>query len=466
MLPKFLTDKNLTPNVTINPSLNYLGTESAFDFGAKVMEVEKSGKFPQIYKFHVGDTGPKTPEPIINTAIKALQDKQTKYGHFAGYPQVRENIARYWSKTRGVNITKDNVMLQPGGKPVIEMSIQALVAPGDKIIVQNPGYPIYASLAEFYNHGNVLNWNARRDENKNTLEFEVEDLKKILSENNQVKLLMLNTPQNPTGMVFGKEKLEQIAELVREYKCFVVFDDIYDQIVFGGDKHQFSFLSLPGMLDYTINLNGFSKNFAMTGWRLGFIVAPTWVIEIFGKFAINKYTAVPRFSQIVAGVIFGEVELDGCKYEYIGDKVQEIINKDFIQYENKGKFVEAALRLLSPYVVPNVAEGAFYLFPSFHKVLDLPYVKNDLKIKSDKQLVDWLLTEKGIATLAGSDFGSMGAGFVRFSYAEDRDNHIIPGMKHVLKVVIELIEKSNATPPLLAADVDTKIEELVKKYFA
>src|SRR3989339_393860 len=334
-LPKFLTDKNLIPNVTINPALNYLGTESAFDFGAKVMEVEKSGKFPQIFKFHVGDTGPKTPQPIIDVAIKALQDKQTKYGHFAGYPQVRENIAKHWNKTRGINITKDNVLLQPGGKPAIEMSIQALVAPGDKIIVQNPGYPIYDSLANFYNHGNVLNWSARRDEIKNTLEFDVEDLKKLLEENTQVKLLMLNTPQNPTGMVFGKEKLEQIAELVRQYKFFVVFDDIYDQIVFGGDKQQFSFLSIPGMLDYTINLNGFSKNFAMTGWRLGFIIAPAWLIEIFGKFAINKYTAVPRFSQIAAGAVFGDMELDGCKYECISDKVQEIIVKDFVEYEHK-----------------------------------------------------------------------------------------------------------------------------------
>src|SRR3989339_1422957 len=122
MLPQFLVDKNLIPNVTINPNLNFLGTETAFGFGAEVMAVESSKKFPQIYKFHVGDTGPKTPEPIIEVAIQALRDKQTKYGHFQGYPQVRENIAKYVSKIRGVEIKKENVLLQPGGKPVIELA--------------------------------------------------------------------------------------------------------------------------------------------------------------------------------------------------------------------------------------------------------------------------------------------------------------------------------------------------------
>ena len=179
-LPKFLTDKSLTPNVTISPNLNYLGTETAFGFGAEVIAVESSKKFPQIYKFHVGDTGPKTPEPIIEVAIQALKDKQTKYGHFAGYPQVRENIARYWSRTRGVEIKKENILLQPGGKPVIEMTFQALIAPGDKIIVQDPGYPVYESLAEFYNHGGVLHWNARKNDTTQGLEFNVEDLEKLL----------------------------------------------------------------------------------------------------------------------------------------------------------------------------------------------------------------------------------------------------------------------------------------------
>ncbi len=149
-LPKFLTNKNLTPNVTINPDLNYLGTETAFGFGAKVMEVENSGKFSCVYKFHIGDTGPKTPQPIIDVAIKAMQDKQTKYGHYAGYPQVRENIAKYWTKTRGVEVKKENIFLMPGGKPGIEATMQALLCPGDKVIYQNPGFPIYESLARFY----------------------------------------------------------------------------------------------------------------------------------------------------------------------------------------------------------------------------------------------------------------------------------------------------------------------------
>ncbi|PLX28736.1 hypothetical protein C0581_01060 [Candidatus Parcubacteria bacterium] len=464
-IPKFLADKNLEPNVSINPALNYLGTETAFGFGAEVIAVDSSNKFEHVYKFHVGDTGPKTPQPIIDVAIQALKDKQTKYGHFAGYPQVCDNIAKHWSETRGVEIKKENVMLQPGGKPVIELAFQALLAPGDKVIVQDPGYPVYESLAEFYNHGGVLRWKAYKNEETQTLEYRVEDLQKLLQENDQVKLLCVNTPQNPTGMMIGQEKLEAIAELVKEHKFYVIFDDIYDQIVFDGRKH-FSFLSIPGMIDWTINLNGYSKNYAMTGWRLGFMIAPEWLIEIFGRFAINKWSNVNRMEQIVAGCVFGDVSLDGFEYKSVKTEVQELINKDFVEYEKKGMFVSDALNLLKPYVVCNEAEGAFYLFPSFQRVLDFDYVKNELNIKSDVDLRNWLLYEKGIATLSGSDFGEMGQGYIRFSYAEDRDAHVIPGMKQILKVVIELIEKSGQEPPLKAEEVEGKIGELVGKYFS
>ena len=165
-LPKFLEEKNLRPIVDINPDLYLIGTETAFGFGAEVLAVEKSGKFPQIYKFHVGDTGPKTPQPIIDVAIQALKDKQTKYGHFQGYPQVRENIAKYMSKTRGVEISANNIILQIGGKPAIELTMQSLLGPDDYVIGQNPGYPIYESLARFYTKGKYLPWTARYDEAK------------------------------------------------------------------------------------------------------------------------------------------------------------------------------------------------------------------------------------------------------------------------------------------------------------
>lgn len=463
-LPKFLVDKGFIPNVTINPDLNYLGTETAFGFGAEVIKVESSKKFPQIYKFHVGDTGPTTPEPIINVAIQALKNKMTKYGHFQGYPIVRQNIAKYWSELRGVEIKPENILLEPAGKSAIELTLQTLIAPGDKIIVQDPGYPVYESLAEFYHHGQVLAWQAHKDQEKQTLEFRVEDLEKLLKENQNIKLLVINTPQNPTGMMMPRETLEQVAELVKKYKFFVIFDDIYDQITFGGKKH-FSFLSIPGMLDWTVNLNGYSKNYAMTGWRLGFLVAPEWLIEIFGRLAINKWSNVNKMQQIVAGVIYGDVDLDGYHYPSIKEEVQAIIDQDFVEYEKKGQFVSEALNLLKPYVVCNEAEGAFYLFPSFQRVLDLKYVKEDLGLQSDVDLRNWLLYERGVATLSGSDFGQMGKGHIRFSYAEDRNNHIIPGMKHILKVVIELIEKSGEIAPFKMEEVDGKVEELVKKYF-
>ena len=464
-MKKFLADKNLQPMVSYNPDLEYIGTETAFAFGAEVLSVEAQKKFPQIYKFHVGDTGPKTPEPIIETAIAALKDKQTKYGHFMGYPMVRENIARHISATRGVKIDKDNIILQPGGKPAIELAIQALVGPDDWVVGQNPGYPIYESLARFYTQGRYLPWMARHESDRPVLEFKVEDLEAILQRQKGVKLLIINTPQNPTGMMLSQEKLEAIAKLAKEYKFMILFDDIYDQIVFGNRKH-FSLLSIPGMLDYTINLNGYSKDYAMTGWRVGFIVAPKWLIEIFGVLAINKWSCVSRVNQIVAGAIFGDVELDGHHYPSVAEKIAAQVEADVKEYERKGNYLVDVLRLLEPYVVPNDVEGAFYDFPNIAKLLDLPYVKNDLKIADDKALTHWLLYEKGFAALAGSDFGEGGHGHIRLSYAEDRNTHIIPGVVHFAKVVIELIEKSGLTPPFTVAQLTEAAEKIKNKYFS
>ncbi len=460
---KFINSE-FSPKVDYNHDLDFLGTETSFGFGAEVIALETAKKFPQIYKFHIGDTGPKTPEPIIEVGIQALKDKQTKYGHFMGYPQVRANIARHWSQTRGVEIKTENIILEPGGKPAIELSIQALVGNGDKIIVQNPSYPVYASLANFYTQGKCLNWIARQNPTDMTLDFNVDDLAEIIKNNQNIKLLFLNTPQNPTGMMMPREKLKMVAELAMKHKFMVVFDDIYDQITFGDKKH-FSLLSVPGMLDYTINLNGCSKNYAMTGWRLGFIIAPEWLIEIFGQLAVNKWSCVSSFNQIVAGTIFGDVDLDGYHYKSITEKIKPILKADFVEYEKKGRFLAAALKLLSPFIMPNEPEGAFYLFPNFANILKLKYLKETLNIQTDKELSRWLLHEKGIATLAGSDFGSGGEGYIRFSYAEDRNNHIVPGIKYLLKIMIELIEKSGEKPPLLQTEVDEKIKILEEKYF-
>lgn len=242
----------------------------------------------------------------------------------------------------------------------------------------------------------------------------------------------------------------------------VLFDDIYDQIIF--NQEHFSLLSVPGMLDYTINLNGFSKNYAMTGWRLGFAVAPEWLIKIFGQFAINKWSCVNRVDQITAGAIYGDVEIGVCHYPSVADQIAETIKSDVALYEKKGKFLVDALRLLSPFVAPNEVEGAFYEFPNIAKILELSYVKNDLSISTDKEFSHWLLYENGLATLAGSDFGQGGQGHLRFAYAEDQDKHIIPGVKHFIKIIIDLITKSGLTPPLKMEEVEEKVNKIKKNY--
>lgn len=457
-----LAANGLKPTVALNPALDNLGTESAFGFGAQVQKVEQTGKFPQVFKFHIGDTGPKTPDPIIEVAIQALRDKQTKYAPFLGYPQVRANIARHIRETRGVEVDADNIMLEPGGKPAIELSIQALVGPEDYIVGQNPAFPIYESLAGFYAPGRYLPWLAK--EGASGLEFDVDDLAEILAENKNVKLLIINTPHNPVGTILTRDKIVKIAALSQKYNFMVLFDDIYDQIIFSGYKH-FSLLSVPGMRERVINLNGYSKNFSMTGWRLGYVVAPKWLIEIFGKLAVNKWSCVNRVSQIVAGAIFGDVEVDGFKYSSVAEKIRPIIAADVLEYERKGNFLVKALGMLKPLVIPNPVEGAFYDFPNITGLLNLAYVKNDLKINSDKDFSQWLLNEKGIAALPGSDFGIGGKGHLRFSYAEDRQKHIIPGIKRFLEVVMELAEKSNVALPLPKENVLKNLEKITQDIF-
>ncbi len=462
---KFLNNDELSPKVDYNHDLDFLGDESSFAFGVEVAKLEVAKKFPQIYKFHIGDTGPKTPEAIIEVAIQALRDKQTKYAHFLGYPQVRENIAKYWTAIRKVEIKKENILLEPGGKPAIELSLQALVNKEDQIIVQNPSYPIYASLASFYTHKKPLEWTARQNETDKTLDFDIVDLEKILAENKNIKLLFLNTPQNPTGMMMSEIKLRAVAELAMKYRFMVVFDDIYNQITFDGREH-FSILSVPGMLDFTINLNGCSKNYAMTGWRIGFVIAPEWLIEIFGQLGVNKWSCVSRANQIVAGTIFGDVDLDGFHYDCVREKITPVLRADLVEYEKKGKFLSETLSLLSPFILPNQPEGAFYLFPNIENILKLKYVSEDLKIKNDKDFSRWLLQEQGYAAIPGSDFGSGGSGYLRLSYAEDRNAHIIPGAKHLLKIIIELLEKSGINTPLSTDQLNEKIKELEEKYFS
>jgi len=461
---RFLKDEKLKPKVSYSKRLNFLGTETNFAFGSLVSEVEKSKKFKQVYKFHIGDTGPNTPDPIIEVAKKALDDKQTKYGHFLGYPQVRKNIADYWSKTRKVELNENNIMLIPGGKPAIELAIEALVEEDEAVVVPDPSYSIYSSLANYYTKGNCLYWKAKKNENDKKLFFDVSDLETILNENKKVKLVFINTPQNPTGLVWPQSTLEKIADLAKKHKFIVVFDDIYDQIVFGEKKH-FSILSVPGMLDYTINLNGFSKNYAMTGWRLGFVVAPEWLIEIFGQLAVNKWSCVSRVNQIVAGTIFGDMDLDGYHYESVGEKIAPILAKDFKIYEQKGKFLSSSLSLLSPYVLTSEAEGAFYLFVNFENILNNNEVKNKFGFKNDKDLRDYLLFEQGVAVLAGSDFGEMGGGYLRFSYAEDKDRHIIPGVKKLLYSVVEILEESGLNPPLSKEEIEEKVMAIAQKNF-
>lgn len=377
----------IAPMKSMAARLSNLGTESAFEVLARARELERQGK--SVIHLEIGEPDFGTPAHIVEEAVKALRNGATHYGPSAGLPETREAIARYVSETRGVDVTPDWVVVTPGAKPIMFFAIFALVDPGDEVIYPNPGFPIYESVIRFVGAKPVPI--VLREENG----FRV-DVNELASKvTDRTKLIIVNSPQNPTGGILTREDLALVADLALERGIYVLADEIYSEIVYDGD-----FVSIlhanPSVLDHVVLLDGMSKTFAMTGWRLGWGVMPPPIAAAVSRLQTNCNSCTASFSQMVIGPA-----LHGPR-----DEVRAMC----AEFRARRDLVVSGLNAIPGITCKNPA-GAFYVFPNV----------SSLGMKS-KEVEKGLLEQAGVAALAGTSFGAGGEGYLRLSYANSQDN--------------------------------------------
>jgi aspartate/methionine/tyrosine aminotransferase len=363
-----------------------LGTETAFEVLVKAKALEAKGR--DIIHLEIGEPDFDTPSNIIEAGCDALRKGFTHYGPSAGMPELREVIARQVSQTRRVNVTPDEVVVVPGGKPIIFFSILALAEDGDEIIYPNPGFPIYESMI------NYVGAKAVPIRLREELEFrlDVDELASLI--NDRTKLLILNSPQNPTGGVLTKEDIAAIARAIGDRNIMVLSDEIYSQLIFEGEHH--SIMSIDGMQERTILLDGFSKTYAMTGWRMGYGVMRPDLATHISRLMTNSNSCTASFTQ-VAGI----EALRGSK---------KSVDAMRAEFEKRRDVMVAGLNKIKGFSC-RVPHGAFYVFPNITKT-GWP----------SKKLADALLDDAGVAALSGTAFGDFGEGYLRFSVANSIEN--------------------------------------------
>jgi aspartate aminotransferase len=363
-----------------------LGTETAFEVLVRAKALEAKGK--DIVHLEIGEPDFDTPRNVVDAGIDALNKGFTHYGPSAGLPVLRQTIADEISKTRGIKVTPEEVVVVPGGKPIIFFTILALADEGDEVIYPNPGFPIYESMINFVGAKAVpIPLREERD-----FRLDVNQLKDLITD--RTKLIIINSPQNPTGGVLTKQDIADIAEAIGDRDIMVLSDEIYSRLLFQGEHH--SIMSIPGFQERTILLDGFSKTWAMTGWRMGFGVMRPDLAAHISRLATNSVSCTASFSQM-AGV-------EAIK----GDQTSvDKMNKAFL--ERRDFFMERVNKIKG--FSCRSPHGAFYMFPNVKKT-GWP----------SKKLADALLDEAGVAALSGTAFGSYGEGYLRFSIANSIEN--------------------------------------------
>jgi len=366
--------------------LNRLGTETAFDVLVKAKALEAQGR--EIIHLEIGEPDFRTPSHIIHAASEALDQGYTHYCASAGLQELREAIAAEISRSRSVKVDPDWVVVTPGAKPIMFYLILALVEEGDEVIYPNPGFPIYESMINFVGGTPV----PLPLQEKYDFRFDVNDLLSKVSP--RTKLIIINSPQNPTGGLLTKSDLEAIAGIAIRRDIMILSDEIYSRIIYAGSH--LSIASLPGMLERTIILDGFSKTYAMTGWRLGFGVMPPGLQAHISKLVTNSVSCTPPFTQRA-----GLEALASAQSEVHHMVAEFRRRRDFIV---KGLNEISGIRCLCP-------SGAFYAFPNIQSFG-----------KKSSDLADYLLQEAGVAVLSGTSFGQYGEGYLRISYANSIEN--------------------------------------------
>jgi aspartate/methionine/tyrosine aminotransferase len=363
-----------------------LGTETAFEVLAKAKALERQGK--SIIHLEIGEPDFDTPVNVVEAAVDALRKGWTHYGPSAGLPELRQTIAHSVSQSRGVEVSQDEVVVVPGGKPIMFFTMLALIDEGDEVIYPNPGFPIYESMINYVG-GKAVPIQLREERG---FAPDFNDLPALITD--RTKLIILNSPQNPTGGILHREEIEQVAKIVGERNIMVLSDEIYSRLQFEGQP--FSILSLPGMKERTILLDGFSKTYAMTGWRMGYGVMRADLAVQITRLMTNSNSCTASFTQM-AGI-----------EAILGD--QSPVDRMCAEFKRRSEFFVAGLNRIKGFscIMPK---GAFYVFPNITRTG-----------WQSKPLADALLEQTGVAALSGTAFGKFGEGYLRFSVANSMEN--------------------------------------------
>lgn len=377
--------------------MSRLRTESAYEVLAKARALEAKGR--NVIHLEIGEPDFPTPPHVVEAGKKALDEGWTKYGPTPGFPEFREAIAADVSRTRGVKVGAENVCVVPGGKPTMFFTMMALLEPGDEVIYPNPGFPIYESMIRFLDAVPIP---IPLVESRG-FSFDLNSFRDRLS--SKTKLVILNSPANPTGGVIPREDLAQVAAMLRERDVMVLSDEIYSRIWYDAEPH--SIASFDRMLEKTIILDGFSKTYSMTGWRLGYGVMPVWLANAVNMLTVNSNSCTASFTQRA-----GLAALTGP---------QDCVTVMVAEFRRRRDAIVKGLNDI-PGFKCSVPPGAFYAFPNVAGT-GIP----------SRELADLILNEAGVACLNGTSFGKHGDGYLRFSYANSLTN-ILEAMDRIRKI--------------------------------
>ena len=386
--------------------MDRIGTETAFEAAARARALEATGR--SVIHLEIGEPDFDTPANIREAAKRALDRGATHYTPTVGIPELRAAIAADATARKGFGVTPDRVVVVPGGKPVMFFTILALIDAGDEVIYPDPGFPIYESMVTYVG-GTAVPCPIRQE---NGFRLDPSELASLVTP--RTKLVIINSPANPTGGVSTRADLEQIAAVAREHDLVVLADEIYGRILYEGEH--VSIASLPGMVDRTIVLDGFSKTYAMTGWRLGYAILPEKLVTPFSRLIVNSVSCTNAATQ------WAGVEALTGPQDSVTAMVEEFrVRRDLIV---DGLNAIPGITCLRP-------SGSFYVFPEISATG-----------LSGAELADKLLNEGGVSALAGTAFGHVGRNHLRFSYANSREN-IVEAVRRTRAVVEPLVAASH-----------------------
>ncbi|KKQ24796.1 MAG: Aspartate aminotransferase [Candidatus Roizmanbacteria bacterium GW2011_GWC2_37_13] len=377
--------KNSSP--PFSKQLDALKAEGAYAVLNKATKLETEGK--KIIHFEIGQPDFPTPQNITSAAISALKKGLTKYNAPLGIMPLRRRIAQGLNETKNISVSENNIAVTPSGKTAIFVAMSSILEKGDEVIHPDPGFPTYRSLIDF------LSCKPKPIPllEETGFSFDMKIFKKNFSK--KTKLVILNSPSNPTGGIIKLEDLEEIREMVKKTNCWVMTDEMYSKIIYDGIKYP-SFYSFKSLHHQTILVDGFSKTFSMTGWRIGYLSAPASLIEKIDYFLTHTVGCTATFTQYAV--------LEGL------NGPQNQVKKMVKEFEKRRNFVVSELNKIKG-IKCQIPQGAFYVFPNIKSFK-----------KSSKWIANYLLEEAGVALLDGTSFGKYGEGYLRISYATSMEN--------------------------------------------